>query len=252
MDDADFTDKAAANGFDAGRNANFLADLAGIIAKKSKAVAAASKETLSEYRGIGIALGEAREALKAERGAFHKWCDASEFPFSRAWRLRLIQLAENWDAILAAVEALPEASRKWTVDGAISAWQAAKREAKGGSESGNDAGEGSTKKERSKKETEAERLRRQLAEALARIEELENALKGTKAGASAGKGKQKAANDAKPVDGATKARANKVWGLYKRGATPGECGAAKARLDEMARKFGMDFDTFARECGLAA
>ena len=73
-----------------------------------------------------------------------------------------------------------------------------------------------------------------------------------------GKGgaKSKAQEEAKPegeaptVDKATKARAGKVFGLAVKGATKGERDAARARLQEMAGKVGLEIGAFLRACGL--
>ena len=240
------------------RNHNFLANCAETINERYARAKEASRNTLEDLKVVGEMLNDAKEALKEEgRGAFGTW--AEQFPFDKAWRARLMKLAANWDDIIAAVEALPEDKRKWSVDGVIGIWNAKRKadeqaangggaEGAEGAEGGAEGAEGGAKK---KRETEAERLRRELAEALAEIERLkaENA---TLRGEKPGKAKtDKAANENK-VDAATKARAKKVWGLYKQGGTDGEKAAAKARLDAMAEKTGLDFDAFVAACGLAA
>ena len=239
------------------RNHNFLANCAETINERYARAKEASRNTLEDLRVVGEMLNDAKEALKEEgRGAFGAW--AEQFPFDKAWRARLMKLAANWQEIIAAVEALPEDKRKWSVDGVIGIWNAARKAQEQAANGGNGGaegegeGEGGNGGERKKRETEAERLRRELAEALAEIERLkaENAaLRGEKPEGKAKAGK--AANENK-VDAATKARAKKVWGLYTQGGTEGEKAAAKARLAAMAEKTGMDFDAFVAACGLAA
>jgi len=52
------------------------------------------------------------------------------------------------------------------------------------------------------------------------------------------------------LDAATLSRVRKVWRLYAYGPTEGERSAGRARLEEMAADFGMDFDGFIAACGL--
>ena len=240
------------------RNANFLADCAATILERFASAKSASRASLEDLRVVGERLNEAKEALAETKGGFGKWAEA--FPFDKTWRARLMKLATHWDEILEAVNALPEDRRKWSVDGVLAIFAAsekAKAAPEGGEGGGEGEGEGGEPKAKAKKETEAERLRRELAEAMAAIAALQaevEALKGAKA-----KSKPHEEPKAKPeepkaspgtVDAATKARARKVWGLYQRPGTEGEGTAARGRLEGMAAKCGMDFDTFIRACGL--
>lgn len=257
---------AQANGTEAqddvlARNHNFLNAAAETILERYNRAKAATRTSLEDLRVVGETLNEAKETLAGKKGAFGEWCDKAGFPFDKTWRARLMKLAANWDAIMAAVEALPEDKRKWSVDGVLAIWAAAEKakaqsEGEGAGEAGDGEGEGGEPKAKAKKETEAEKLRRLLAEALAEVERLrlENeALKGgAKAGPKAGPKEGPKASTSGGVDAATKARAKKVWGLYTRGGTEGEKSAAKSRLDEMAGKAGLDFDAFIAACGLAA
>jgi len=261
-----FDNTAAADAFtssegSANRNHNFLADCAATILERYARAKASTRNSLEDLRVVGERLNEAKEALKGEgKGAFGTWCEEQGFPFDKTWRARLMKLAANWDAIIEAVEAMPEDKRKWSVDGVLAIWAAAekaKAEPQGDTEG--DTGEGSEgePKAKAKKETEAERLRRELAEALAEIERLraENeALKGKGKAKEEPKAKAKAETKADPnaskVDAATKTRARKVHALYTKGATDGEKAAAKARLEEMAAKFGLDLEAFIAACGL--
>jgi len=242
-----------------GPNHNFLADCAATIMERFNRAKAASKASLEDLRMVGQRLNDAKETL-TEKGAFGKWCE--QFPFDKTWRARLMKLAANWDAIMEAVEALPETERKsWSVDGVLAIWAAAQKKANtaAGGEGGEGEGEGEPQP-KAKKETEAERLRRELAEALARIAALEEALAkaagGTKEEPKAkAKGKAKEEPNASAsftVDAATKTRARKVWALYTKGATDGEKNAAKSRLEEMAKKFSATFEEFTAACGLTA
>ncbi|HWL80118.1 MAG TPA: hypothetical protein VNR89_04135 [Roseomonas sp.] len=221
----------------------------------------AGLDTLHAFRSVGASLLDAKEILSGQKGAFGAWCD-DNFKFSKEWRARLMKLAAAWDDFLAAKEWAEGQGRllgrkEYSVDGAlafINEWKKATNPApEGEGEDGSEGGEGEGASAKAKKKSQAEILREQLAEALERIRALEAELakaKGQKAGAKAEQ-KAEQPGGAKPVDGATKNRARKVWGLYEKGATQGERDAAKARLEEMAQKFGMDFDAFVRACGLA-
>ncbi|WP_336814196.1 hypothetical protein [Bosea sp. MMO-172] len=237
-------------------NHNFLMAAAATIRERYDAAKGASKATLEDLRLIGETLNEVKETLAGTgKGAFGKWCEEQRFPFDPSWRARLMKLAANWADIMAAVEALPEDKQKWSVDGVMAIWSAAKKASAGSSEGGGGEGEGEggeAKPEKKKRETEAEKLRRELAEALARVAELEaeNAsLKGGK-GSSKPSGSKPEENPPGFISGATKLRAAKVWGLYTKGATDGEKAAAKSRLEEMAEKVGMAFDAFVAACNL--
>ena len=169
---------------EAGLNHNFLADCAATILERYNRAKAATRNSLEDLRVVGERLNDAKDTLAGKKGAFGAWCDEQGFPFDKTWRARLMKLAANWDAIMDAVEALPEDKRKWSVDGVLAIWAAAekaKAQPEGDTE-GNAEGEAEGEpKEKKKKETEAERLRRELAEALELIEKLkaENAkLKG--------------------------------------------------------------------------
>lgn len=249
-------------------NHNFLLSAAAAIREKYDAAKGASKATLQDLRAIGETLNEVKDTLAGTgKGAFGKWCDEQRFPFDPSWRARLMKLAANWDAIMAAVEALPEDKQKWSVDGVMAAWAAAKKAAAGASGEGGGEGEGEgdaePKPEKKKRETEAEKLRRELAEALAEIERLKAENDTLKGGADP-KGKPFGERDfgkhqdkAKPagdapgfVSGATRVRAAKVWALFQKGATDGEKNAAKSRLEEMASKLNMSLTDFVRACNL--
>lgn len=263
-DDAAAGSHNEANGADAqddvlARNHNFLNAAAETILERYNRAKAATRTSLEDLRVVGETLNEAKETLAGKKGAFGEWCDKAGFPFDKTWRARLMKLAANWDAIMAAVEALPEDKRKWSVDGVLAIWAAAER-AKAAPEGGSEgAGEGEAEgepKAKAKKETEAEKLRRLLAEALAEVERLrlenEKLKGGAKAGPKTGFSQGPKGGASAGVDAATKARAKKVWGLYTRGGTEGEKSAAKARLEEMAGKAGLSFDDFVAACGLSA
>ncbi|CUA90953.1 hypothetical protein Ga0061061_11712 [Chelatococcus sambhunathii] len=259
---------AEENGPEFGPNHNFLADCAATILERYSKAKSASRASLEDLCVVGERLNEAKETLKDTKGAFGEWCDKSGFPFDKTWRARLMKLAANWDAIMAAVEALPEDKRKWSVDGVLAIWQAAEKAKKeppaGGTGEGGEGegGEGGEPKAKAKKETEAEKLRRLLAEALAEVERLKaenEALKGTAKGGTKGKAKDFSERDfgkrndkahGGHVDPVTATRARKVWALYTKGATEGEKEAAKSRLEEMAAKCGMGFEAFVAACGL--
>jgi len=256
-----FTKEETKSGYD-WTGDNFLKDCAETINERYARAKAATRNSLEDLRVVGERLNEAKEFFSDKgKGAFGGWVEAQGFPFDKTWRARLMKLAANWDAIMEAVEALPEDKRKWSVDGVLAIWAAAEK-AKAQPE-GDTQGEaeGETEgepKAKAKKETEAERLRRELAEALELIEKLKAENEALKAKADGGaKAKAKAkpeepkAGNTGTVDAVTKKRASKVWGLYTRGATDGEKDAAKARLEEMAAKFGLDFDAFVKACGLA-
>jgi len=250
------TTETFTDGAEGGANHNFLADCAATILERYNRAKAATRNSLEDLCVVGERLNDAKEALKGTKGAFGEWCEAQGFPFDKTWRARLMKLAANWDAIMEAVEALPEDKRKWSVDGVLAIWAAAekaKAQPEGNEGEAEGEGEGSEPKAKAKKETEAERLRRELAEALAEIERLRQENEALKGGPKA-KAKAKPEGNAKPngsVDPVTAKRAGKVWGLYTRGATQGEKDAAKARLEEMAAKAGMDFDAFVAACGLS-
>lgn len=261
--DRDTVNEAASNytaDHSTDRNANFLADCAATILEKFAAAKSASRKSLSDLREVGERLNEAKEALAETKGGFGKWCEA--FPFDKVWRARLMKLAANWDAIIEAVEALPEDRRKWSVDGVLAIFAAAEK-AKAGPSGDGEGGEGEgadgePKAAKAKKETEAERLRRELAEALEAIAALKAQVENLKAGQAKGRAREEKPREeapkAKPnpgtVDAATKARARKVWPLYRRPGTEGEGTAARGRLETMAAKCGMDFDAFVAACGL--
>lgn len=253
--------KAEDNTYEArfARNHNFLAACAATIMERYGKAKAATRSSLEDLRVVGETLNDAKETLKDVKGGFGKWCEEAGFPFDKTWRARLMKLAANWDAIIAAVEALPEDKQKWSVDGVLAIWAAAEKAKKAEAEGDNAGWEGEgvgEPKAKAKKETEAERLRRLLAEALAEVKRLkaENAaLKGgAKAEAKAKPNGSSQGSSSGTVDAATKARAKKVWGLYTRGGTDGEKSAARSRIEEMAAKFSMDFDAFVKACGLAA
>lgn len=252
-----FTREETKEGFD-WTGDNFLRDCAETINERYARAKAATRNSLEDLQVVGERLNEAKEFFKDKgKGAFGQWVEAQGFPFDKTWRARLMKLAANWDAIMQAVEALPEDKRKWSVDGVLAIWAAAEKAkaAPQGDSQGDTEGEaeGDTQgepKAKTKKETEAERLRRELAEALELIEKLreENArLKGEKQA----KSKPEEPKATGTVDIVTKKRASKVWGLYTRGATEGEKDAARARLAEMATKCGMEFNAFIKACGLA-
>jgi len=52
------------------------------------------------------------------------------------------------------------------------------------------------------------------------------------------------------VDPETRRRAAKVWQLYTRPGSDGERLAARARLEEMARRCNLDLNTFTAACGI--
>lgn len=242
-----------------GANHNFLADCAATILERYNRAKAATRTSLEDLCVVGERLNEAKEALKDKKGAFGEWCDKAGFPFDKTWRARLMKLAANWEAIMAAVEALPEDKWKWSVDGVLAIWAASEKAkaAPEGGESGESegGGEGTEAEPKKKKETEAEKLRRLLAEALAEVKRLKAENDRLKGGEAKAKDKAKASAEPKGdnvVDMLTKSRARKVWGLYTKGGTEGEKAAAKSRLEEMAGKFKMDFDAFVAACGLAA
>lgn len=221
-----------------GRNHNFLSDCAERIRERYAKVQGATRETLEDLRDVGDTLNSAKEALTdAGRGAFGKWCEEAGLPFDKAWRARLMKLAAHWAEIIAAVEALPEGQRKWSVDGVLAAWKATqKKEARDGDEPSEDeaAGDGEAKSERKKRETEAEKLRRQLAEALETVAKLkaENAAlkKGSPSGASP-----------KPftLSEKDKSLAVKLWALHTdRAASEGERMTSKAKLEAIAKRYG--------------
>ena len=217
--DRDTVNEASANysaDHSTDHNANFLADCAATILERFARAKSASRNSLEDLREVGERLNEAKEAMAEAKGAFGKWCEA--FPFDKAWRARLMKLATHWDAIIEAVNALPEDRRKWSVDGVLAIHAAAEKTAKGATEG--EPGEGGEAegepKAKAKRETEAERLRRELAEALAAIAALQaevETLKGAKAKAKAKpeepKREEPKANPG-TVDAATKARARKV------------------------------------------
>ena len=243
------------------RNHNFLASCAATILERYSKAKAATRASLEDLRIVGDTLNEAKDTLKDVKGGFGKWCDEAGFPFDKTWRARLMKLAANWDAIIAAVEAQPEDKQKWSVDGVLAIWMAAEKakakpEGEGGAGGESEGGEGGEPKAKAKKETEAEKLRRLLAEALAEVERLtaENeALKGGPKASAKGKAKAdaKADDGTVTVDPVTVTRARKVWALYTKGGTEGEKSAAKARLEEMATKFSMSFDDFVKACKLS-
>lgn len=242
---------------------NFLKDCAETINERYARAKASTRNSLEDLRVVGERLNDAKEFFKDKgKGAFGQWVEAQGFPFDKTWRARLMKLAANWDAIIAAVEALPEDRRKWSVDGVLAIWAAAERakaapegDTEGDAE-GNAEGE---PKERKKKETEAERLRRELAEALELIEKL----KAENARLKAEKAKHKADNNAErkakaetkaegaaTVDAGTKRRAKAVYNLWKRPGNAEEGEAAKGRLEAMAQARGMGFEDFLKACGL--
>jgi hypothetical protein len=253
-------------------NSNSEAALAGLsadIKRLEEKTKGASLETLEAFRDIGAALGEAKSILG--NGKFGKWCEAEGFTFSRTWRAKLMKLAEHWDEIRqAAAETPDKAHEALTVNGAISVWQAWKRAKEGPKDSGGaggsgeGVGEGSTGKKRKSKteqlEEEVQRLREQLAEALEEISRLKadkgatgsaKGSTGSNKSRTTGGAKAKAANSNKP-SAEDRKRFSKVWNLYQRAGTEGEKQAAKARLDDIARRFGMSYEELCKEFGMPA
>ena len=233
---------------------NFLKDCAETINERYARAKAATRNSLEDLRVVGERLNEAKEFFKDKgKGAFGQWVEAQGFPFDKTWRARLMKLAANWDAIMEAVEALPEDKRKWSVDGVLAIWAAAEKAkaAPQGEPEGDTEGEpGTGPKSKAKKETEAERLRRELAEALKLIEKLKaenERLKAEKA-----KTKAETKTEGVKMDGNTIRRAKAVYNLYKRPGTEEEGAAAKERLEAMARRFGMDLASFLKACGIEA
>lgn len=240
---------------------NFLKDCAETINERYARAKAATRNSLEDLRVVGDRLNDAKEFFKDKgKGAFGQWVEAQGFPFDKTWRARLMKLAANWDAIMEAVEALPEDKRKWSVDGVLAIWAAAEKAkaAPQGDAEGEPEGEaGAEPKTKAKKETEAERLRRELAEALELIERLKKENAELKAKAEGPKAKAKAETKAKPeggatVDANTKRRAKAVYNLYKRPGTEEEGNAAKERLEAMAKRFGLSLEDFIKACGLEA
>lgn len=248
--------------FDAGSNHNFLADCAHRIREGLRYGEEYAAESLNHYRDVGQALLDAKEALAGQKkGAFGEWCEAEGFTFSKQWRSRLMQLAEHWDEIMRAVEATPEDKRKgMSVDAVLAMWTAwkkandpeaqAKAEAKKAEREAKKAKD--TEGEGEEGESETAALRRMLREAMERIAALEAELAKAKAGPKASEGPKAESPKAsrKTVDEPTKARARKVWRLYKAPGTEGEGAAAKQRLEAMASGCGMTFEEFVAACGL--
>ncbi|WP_142850668.1 DUF2076 domain-containing protein [Telmatospirillum sp. J64-1] len=222
----------------------------------------ASRESLQAFREIGQKLIEAKEALRDKgKGAFGDWCEVNGFGFHRSWRAKIMKLAESWDEIARAVEETEEADSKvFSVDAALACWAKWKKandpEAKAKAEEAKAKREAkkrsSTEEGRNEDEvSETEALRQALKEALRRIQDLEAEVSRLRQG-----GKEQPRSETprqetpRPVDAATKTRARKVYALYTKGATEGERNAAKTRLEDMARKHGMDLSTFLKSCGL--
>lgn len=268
-----------------GRNVNLDALRLSILSAMKRAEGA-GLDTLISFRDIGANLAEAKEALAGTgKGAFGKWCD-EHFPFSKEWRARLMKLAAEWEYVREAMKWATSTGRilgrkEYSVDGALALadeWiktiasyhddelgdiltaypalgeritaireKATKRAAEGGDgEGGEGSGSGSKRK---KADGEAEELRKALAEALERVAalEAENAkLRGSKGTKAKPEGEQPKGN----VDATTKARAKKVYELAVKGATAGERGAARGRIEEMAVKAGLDTLAFLAACGL--
>lgn len=247
-----------------------LDQLGATVEERFNAAKGASKTSLNDFRAVGDALNEAKELFAGTKGAFGNWC--ADFPFDKTWRARLMKLAANWDAIMEAMEAIPQDKRKWSVDGCLTQWQAvirAKAKAAAGEGSGDGGAGGAGNGEggsagsagTEKKETPEQKLRRELREAKAQIKALERELKKAQAAADkASKAKadtsSKAKADAKPnpdakqPTAATKARARKVWALYQKPGTQGEGAAAYEKFAGMAQKHNMTVDQFAAACGL--
>lgn len=234
------------------RNDNFLKDCAAVIMERYEKATSASRTSLEDLRVVGERLNDAKEALSGVKGGFGKWIEKCGFPFDKSWRARLMKLAANWEEIIAAIEALPEAERKWSVDAALAIWNRAKKKAE--APEGSDEGEGTGGSSgRTKKESEAARLRRELAEALAEVERLrmENArLRGRTDGNSRRKGTEEAPKDEPKIDARTRKRVEMVYALYKAGGTQGEKDAAKSRLQAIADKHKITFDDLLKVCGL--
>lgn len=238
------------------KNHNFLAACADDIRRHFATAKGSSRATLEELRAVGERLNEVKETLAGTgKGAFGRWCEDMAFPFDASWRARLMKLAANWAEIMAAVDALPDDKKKWSVDGVMAIWAAAKRAAEAPQGDGEEGagGEGQPKTEKAKRETEAERLRRELAEALERIRSLEAENASLRGEGPKAKAKPKA-EEASPgvVSATTKRRAASVYALMTNGSTDGEKASAKSRLEEMASKAGMAFDAFLKACGLKA
>lgn len=255
-------------------NANATLDaIKGEVLNALENAKGAGLDTLRSFRDIGRGLAEAKELIgPTPKGAFGKWCEEN-FPFSKQWRARLMQLAAEWKAVEAAMAWAQGLGRvlgrkEYSVDGAlalVAEWikaDPAGAEALGLGERVQAEEEKAAKaQERAREkadraqaeETEAEALRRMLAEALERIKALEEENARLRGGPKA-KGKAQAEEKAKAqgpeVDKATKARAGKVYGLAVKGATKGERDAARARLAEMAAKVGADVAAFLAACGL--
>lgn len=248
--------------FDAGSNHNFLSDCAERVREGLKYGEMATRESLRHYRDVGQALLDAKEALAGKKGAFGEWCEAEGFTMHKTWRAKLMKLAENWDAIMEVVDTTPDADRKVTlsVEGVLNMWAAyvkstdpeaqAKAEAKKAEREAKKAKD--TEGEGEEGESETAALRRMLREAMERIAALEAELAKAKAGPKASEGPKAESPKAsrKTVDEPTKARARKVWRLYKAPGTEGEGAAAKQRLEAMASGCGMTFEEFVAACGL--
>lgn len=84
-----------------------------------------SRETLGKLREAGQALNDAKTMLTGQgKGAFGHWCDGAGFTFDKSYRAKLMKVAENWDAIVVAVEAMPEDKRSWGINKALVTWRA--------------------------------------------------------------------------------------------------------------------------------
>ena len=234
------------------RHHNFLTDCAERIRDRYAKVQGATRQTLEDLKDVGETLLEVKETLKdAGKGAFGRWCEEARLPFDKAWRARLMKLAAHWDEIIAAVEALPEEQRRWSVDGVLAIWKAAKKVEHGetNAEDGEGAGDGANagSAARKKKETEAERLRRQLAEALAEVERLKaenerlRRLAEEAAGGAASGQTEKKRKVRLSEKGVNLAR--KLWALHSDpAASEGERVTSKQKLEAMASRLGVSFE----------
>jgi hypothetical protein len=270
-------------------NGPALAAIIGEVKANIERASVNGLDSLKAFRDIGRGLIEAKDLIGTKpKGAFGAWCDAN-FPFSKEWRARLMRLAGEWPIVNASLawaerEMKRTLGRKeYSVDGALALaaefvkWAAnlspedaadlkaaisglaeriAEIHAKGSGE-GSDEGSGEGSGEGSKKESPTEKLRRELAEALERIKALEAELAKSKGGRSRAKpdAEQGPTDQGPAVDGATKARAGKVYAMARRGenGTLGEREAAREKLAKMAEKSGFkDVPAFLEACGLDA
>ena len=243
-----------------GANTASLDALAATIRGHLERGQASGLDALRAFRDMGEALNEAKSILP--KGKFGPWTEA-QFGFVQQWRSRLMALATQWPAVLNALQWAKGSGRvlgrtEYGVNGALalvaeharaSDPEAAAKAAERGAKAKAGAGLRLAAKDAlAAAQGEADTLRKQLAEAVERIASLEARLKGPSL--HSGVKTVEAPPDyawAQSVNGislATKAKAKKVHGLYKRSATEAECHAAKERLEEMAAKAGMTFEAF--------